>query len=319
MSPEWILDILEKDQILTRQHRITLERAEADRPFSVHWELRVMLYLGILLFTTGAGLLIYENLDRIGHNALLSVLTLLCAACFAFAFRDKKPYMPVQTGTKTPFGEYALLLGCLLFLTLEGYAQYTYTIFGTRYGLVTAIPAVLFIALAYAFDHRGVLSLGLTALISWVGVTIRPLEFYFKGNLRDLSVLVSALLLAVLLIAGALYLDHRRIKRHFTNTTLAFAGNLMLVALIAGLFNFPEYHLILTAVLAVVCYGFAVYARKEQSFLFLLMSTIYGYIGLTYLIFHYLKPGTTTAYLYWIVTGIGLIVYLLSYKKVVSK
>ncbi|WP_234733116.1 DUF2157 domain-containing protein [Tellurirhabdus bombi] len=315
MSPNWVLQELEKEQIITQPQAKIIRDAEAKKPFSVHWELRVVLYIGILLFTTGGGLLIYENLDRIGHNALLGVLTVVCIACFVYAFRFKKPYSPGQTGSSSAFGDYALLLSCLLFLTLEGYVQYQYNLFGTRYGLVTFLPAVLFLGLAYAFDHRGVLSLGLTALISWVGVTIRPLEFYFKGNLRDMTVLLSALLLALLLLGGAWYLNQKRIKTHFTNTTLTFAGNLMLVALLAGLFNFTEYHLLFAIGLAVACFGFDRFARQEHSFLFLLMSTLYGYIGVTYLIFHYLKPGNEAVYLYSIITGIGLIAYLLTYRK----
>jgi len=318
MSQKWMLDELQKSQVLNDQHRSLLEKAEAERPFSVHWELRALLYVGILLFTTGTGLLIYEHFDQIGHNTLLAVLTLVCAATFTYASRHRRPFSPAETRSRSPFGDYALLLGCLLFLTLEGYAQYQYNLFGTRYGLATFLPAVLFLGLAYAFDHRGVLSLGLTALISWVGVTIRPLDFYFKGNLRDLTVLTSALLLSGALLIGGLYLHRRGVKRHFTNTTLAFAGNLLLTALVAGLFNFPEYHGWLMPSLAMVCFGFDRYARRERSFLFLLMSTIYGYIGLTYGFFHYLQPDSMVTYLYWIITGLGLIVYLLSHKKAVA-
>ncbi|MFC5411531.1 DUF2157 domain-containing protein [Larkinella bovis] len=315
MSPERVLQILADQQLIDQKQRSVIQDVENQKPFSIHWELRVLLYVGILLFTTGTGWLIYKYIDQIGHTFLLLALAVICAASFAFAIRFKGPFSTGRSHSRSPFGDYALLLGCLLFLTLEGYLQYQYTVFGTRYGLVTFLPAILFLSLAYLFDHRGVLAMGLTALISWIGVTVRPLEFYFKGNLKDMTVLLSAVALSIGLMIGALVLDHRRIKRHFTMTTLSFAGNLLLVALVAGLFNFHDLHLPFAAALAVACAGFDAYARREHSFLFLLMSTFYGYIGITFLVFHYFHLRDEATYLYWIITGIGITVYLSNSRK----
>lgn len=316
MSPKRVLQELVDQQLIDSRQQSVIQTFEEQKPFSVHWELRSLLYAGILLFTTGTGWLIYRYIDQIGHNLLILALAVICAAGFAFATRYKGPFTTGRSHSRSPFGDYALLLACLLFLTLEGYLQYQYTLFGTRYGLVTFIPAILFLSLAYLFDHRGVLAMGLTALISWIGVTVRPLEFYFKGNLKDLTVLLSAVALSILLMAGALLLDRQRIKRHFTITTLGFAGNLLLVALVAGLFNFKEYHLPFSLGLLMACVGFDWYARREHSFLFLLMSTFYGYIGVTYLVFHYVHLRDEIAYLYWIVTGIGVTVYLSANRKI---
>ena len=41
--------------------------------FSVHWEVKTLLYLGVLLLTSGLGLLIYKNIDTIGHQAVLLI------------------------------------------------------------------------------------------------------------------------------------------------------------------------------------------------------------------------------------------------------
>ncbi|KAA9347768.1 DUF2157 domain-containing protein [Larkinella humicola] len=316
MSPKRVLQELADQHLLDEQQRVVIQSVEDQKLFSVHWELRSLLYAGILLFTTGTGWLIYKYIDQIGHNLLILALAVVCAACFAFAIRFKGPLTTAHSPSRSPFGDYALLLGCLLFLTLEGYLQYQYNLFGTRYGLVTFLPAILFLTLAYLFDHRGVLAMGLTALISWIGVTVRPLEFYFRGNLRDLTVLLSAIVLSLVLMAGALVLDRQRIKRHFTLTTLTFAGNLLLVALVAGLFNFKEQDLLFAVALAVACVAFDWYARKEHSFLFLLMSTFYGYIGVTYLVFHYLHLRDEATYLYWIITGIGITAYLSKSRNV---
>ncbi|UFH53634.1 DUF2157 domain-containing protein [Spirosoma sp. KNUC1025] len=323
MSPNDVLSELSKQGIVAPAQQTEIAEIEQKKPFSLHWELRSMLYLGILLLSSGLGLLVYDNFDQIGHGALLAVIALACVGCFIFAWRFRPEWTPGQTKSRSSFGDYALILACLLFLTLEGYAQYAYNVFGTRYGLVTLLPAVLFLPLAYRFDHRGVLGMALTALISWVGVTVRPLELYFKTNFFDQKTVYSAIGLALVLIGLALGLERQRIKPHFTYTYLTIAGNLLLVALLGGLFNFEDVWEWFALGLAVTCVAFDQYARRERrlsanvagSFVYLLISVVYGYIGFTYVVFHYLRLGSlgdNIYYWYFILTGIALVYYLMS-------
>ncbi len=318
MSPHDILQSLAGQGLIAADQQQIIRDVEDKKPFSVHWELRAVLYAGVVLLSSGLGLLIYENYDRIGHGFLLGAIAVLCLACFGFAAYYRAPWSPQQTRSRSPFGDYALLLGCLLFLSLEGYAQYEYNVFGTRYGLVTFIPAMLFLALAYLFDHRGVLSMALTALISWVGLTVRPLDFFFKTNFFDLDITLSAIGLSLLLIAVAFLLERRQVKAHFTFTYLLMAGNLLLVALVAGMFNFESWRFAFIIALFTACVAADRYARSQRSFLFLLMSAIYGYIGLTYLVFHFGKPGSYMATFYFLISGIGLVIYLLYNRKAVT-
>lgn len=315
MSLADTLQALTKAGIIPPEQSEKINEFEQQKPFSLHWELRSLLYVGILLLSSGLGLLIYDNFDRIGHGALLAAIALGCAASFFFAWRNRPAWTPTQTRSQSTFGDYALLLGCLLFLTLEGYAQYAYNVFGDRYGLVTLLPALLFMPLAYRFDHRGVLGMALTALISWVGVTVRPLELYFKTNFFDQTTTLSAIALALLLIGGAWWLNRQRIKPHFTETHLTMAGNLLLVALLGGVFNFEGLRLWFALGLAAACIAFDKYGRQERSYLFVLMGTVYGYIGITYLTFHYLPDDflNTGDFYYWyaILSGVALVYYLL--------
>lgn len=311
MSPTEVLDELGKQAILPPEQRTQLATLEASRPLSLHWELRSLLYMGILLLSTGVGLLVYDHFDAIGHGALLAAIAVACAGCFFFAWRFRPEWTWLAARSRSAFGDYALILACLFFLTLEGYAQYAYTVFGTRYGLATLLPALLFLGLAYRFDHRGVLGMAITAFISWVGVTVKPLQLFFKTNFFDRPTVFWAMGLALVLIGVALGLQHRRIKPHFTYTYLVMAGNLLLVAILGGLFNFNELRLVFVAALLTACAGFDWYARREQSFLFLLMSTVYGYIGVTYLFFQYIHPSNTAIYWYFILTGSLLVYYLM--------
>ena len=315
MSPTDVLNELVNQRIIPPDQRTKIADFEQTKPFSLHWELRSVLYIGILLLSSGLGLLVYDNFDRIGHGASLTAMAIGCGTCFFFAWRHRPDWTFDQARSRSTFGDYALLLACLLFLTLEGYAQYAYNIFGERYGLVTLLPALLFLPLAYRFDHRGVLSMALTALISWVGVTVRPLELYFKTNFFNQSTVFSAIVLALILIGGALLLERRRIKPHFTETHLTIAGNLLMIALLGGLFNFEGLRIGFGLGLAVACVVFDQLARRRELFLFLLMSSVYGYIGVTFLVFHYLLGGflggSGLDYWYFILTGSVLVSYLL--------
>ncbi|MBO0952244.1 DUF2157 domain-containing protein [Fibrella forsythiae] len=320
MSPFDVLAALKQRGLLAEKQADALADFERQRPVSLHHELRAALYVGILLLTSGLGLLIYEHYDAIGDMAIVGGMAALCIAAFAYAWKNRPPLSTEQARNRSVFGDYALLLSCLLFLSLEGYVQYRFNLFGTRYGLVTFMPAVLFLAIAYRFDHRGVLGMGLTALASWVGVTVRPLELRLRTNFFDEPTVLAAIGLGTLLIGGALLLEKRRIKAHFTYTILVFGGNLLLLALLAGVFNFDGRRWLYGIPLFAVCVGFDWLARRENVFLYRLMGVVYAYIAATYLILFRLLDGMnypTEAYLiYFVATGAGAVYYLThSFRK----
>ncbi|MEZ0487781.1 DUF2157 domain-containing protein [Fibrella aquatica] len=321
MSPFDVLAVLKERKLLGAEQADALADFERKRPVSLHHELRAALYVGILLLTGGLGLLIYEHYDDIGDVAIVGGIAALCAAAFVYAWQNRPPLSNEQARNRSTFGDYALLMACLLFLSLEGYAQYQFNVFGTRYGLATFMPAMLFLALAYRFDHRGVLGMGLTALASWVGVTVRPLELRLKTNFFDEPTVLAAIGLGTLLIGAALFLQQRRIKAHFTNTLLTFAGNLLLLALLAGVFNFEGRRWLYALPLFAVCVAYDWWlSRWEGVFLYRLMGVVYGYIGITYLLLFQLLDGLnypTEVYLiYFIATGAGAVIYLTkTYRK----
>jgi len=54
-----------------------VKAAEGKKLFSLHWELKTILYLGVLLLSGGLGILIYKNIDTIGHQAILFAIAAL--------------------------------------------------------------------------------------------------------------------------------------------------------------------------------------------------------------------------------------------------
>jgi Predicted membrane protein (DUF2157) len=313
MSPIEIAETLRRTGLLPDAQAAQLIDFERKRPFSLHGELRTILYGGILTLATGLGLLLYDQTVDLSRNTILLGIGGLCAGCFWLAVRNAPAWSWAEVPSPAGLGSYALLLGCLLLLGLEGYAQYAYQVFGTRYGLATLLPGLLFLSLAYRLDNQGVLALGLTLLTSWVGLTIRPLDLYFRTNFFSPVVIWSAIALASGQIGLAVWMQGRGLKAHFTLTWLVFAANLLFVAVLGGLFNLESLRLVFAGLLAGACLGYDWLARREQSFLLLLLTAVYGYIGGTYLFFHYTGiESTLPTGLYFVVSGIGLIVFLLN-------
>ncbi len=292
---------------------------ERQRPFSLHVELRLALYLGVTALSGGLGVLIYQNLDTIGHQAVIAIIATLMLGCFAYVWQQRKPYANGLVRSDSPLPDYLLLLGCLLFLTLEGYLQFAYTFFGTRYGLVTFLPAVVFLPLAYRFDHRGVLTMALTALASWVGLTVAPLDV-FQNDFTQSPVVNTALVFGVAVIGAALLLERRGIKPHFTPTALTLAGNLAGAAALTGWFGEGSLRFFYLLALAGLCAGGLLYARRTHSFFFLLLAALYGYVGLTLFFFRILPEEVMIGFgFYYFVLSCGVIVwFLFGYKKILG-
>lgn len=137
---------------------IAEERREV---FSVFAELRVAAYLAVALITTGEGIIVKENADRIGPMTIVVALLLAAAACYWFALR--KP-------ARTIVGDYVLLLGALLVSAAVGYAESQFHLLGANWSRHFLLLALLHGATAYVFDSRLVLSAALTSLTAWFGV-----------------------------------------------------------------------------------------------------------------------------------------------------
>lgn len=317
MQPLQILDQLSQKGIVDEPQRQRVLDAEQQRLFSLHWELRLMLYLGVTLLSTGLGILVYQHIDTIGHGVIIALIGLVSAACFYYAFRYRKPFSWAATQADSPFADYALLLGCLTFLTMEGYLQYQYQLFGERYGLAAFVPAVVFVGCAYVFDHRGVLSMGLTALASWVGLTVSPLDVV-QNDFTNASLALTAVLLGGLLVAVGWWSDTQQRKAHFAFTYFFLGGNLALFASLAQLIEHNQYAYLVP--IAALVWVLVWYARRTHSFLFLLLATLYGYVALTYLIFHQANEEIFIwiGQLYFLASAGAVVYFFLNYKKILG-
>ena len=115
----------------------------ANQLFSLYWELRAILYIGVLLLSGGIGILIYKNINSIGHTAILLFIALVSAGSFAYCFKKSPAFSFQKIWPLNSFLDYILLLGCLTFISFVGYLQFQYQVFGNRFGLALFIPMVV--------------------------------------------------------------------------------------------------------------------------------------------------------------------------------
>src|SRR5436190_20626810 len=77
---------------------------------SVFYELRTLLYLGVMLLATGLGILIYQNIGDLGHLLSIIALTFIMIACFWYVIQKGLPYSNDKVKAPSPYFDYILLL-----------------------------------------------------------------------------------------------------------------------------------------------------------------------------------------------------------------
>ncbi|MDO7848366.1 DUF2157 domain-containing protein [Hymenobacter sp. M29] len=325
-STDLYLADLQRRGLLSPDQAAAIAASESAQPFSLHYELRALLYLGITLLAGGLGVLVYQHIDSLGHGVIIAVIAALMAACFTYAARHRAPFTWAAAPRTSVGADYLLLLSCLLFVVLEGYVQYQYGIFGNRYGLATALPALVFLPLAYYFDHRGVLAMGLTALASWVGLTVAPLAVLTKNEFWNEHIRGAAMALGILFMAVGFYSEHQGRKAHFAFTYLLLGSNLALAALATSLMELglqeqPALALSYVVVMLALCAGLFWYARRTQSYWFLVLAAGYAYFAVGYVLVEVviLLPHEIvfmTAFLLFPLSALLVVLFFINIRKI---
>jgi hypothetical protein len=289
---------------------------------SVHWETKTLLYLGVLLLTSGLGILVYKNIDTIGHQAILFFIALICAGSFFYCIKNKLPFSVNKVEAPNVYFGYVLLLGCLTFISFIGYLQFAYNVFGNRYGLASFFPMLVLFCSAYYFDHLGVLSLAVTNLAAWLGITVTPMQLLKANDFDNSTIIFTGLFLGALLTALAFFTNKKSIKRHFEFTYSNFGMHVLFISCLAALFHFEITYLLWFLLLVALAYLFYRKAIDQKSFYFLLITTLYSYIGISYAVIRLLSAVNSLdmgaiylGLLYFIGSGIGIVLFLIHTNK----
>jgi hypothetical protein len=295
---------------------------EQQQLFSVHWEIKTLLYLGVLLLTTGLGILIYENIDTIGHQFVLLLIALICAGCFAYCFKTHLPFSTDKVKSPNTSFDYVLLLACISFVTFVGYLQFEYKAFGTNYGLATLIPMLVLFFVAYYFDHLGILNMAIANLAIWMGVSVTPKELLLHSDFNSETIIYTYLLLGILLLAGGYATQQFNFKKHFKFSYQHYGVHVTFISLLAGYFFYYSSALWVLFMVGAGALAWFIYrdAFKNRSFYFLLLVILYSYIAISSLVVRSLilmedEGALYLMMLYFIGSAIGLIFALINLNK----
>lgn len=210
-----------------------LRQLERRQLLSVHRELLIALYASVATLVAGVGLLVRDNLDRIGPATLVAALLLAAGLCYASAIRTWRRGAP-----RSLAGDYLLLLGALLLSSAVGYAESQFRWFGAHWSWHLLWLAAIHAFTAHALGSRLVLSVALTTFAAWAGIVARP------GDLWAPQVALAGLgwralaCATVFATARALHL-RRRGGRELADVYEHFAANLALWGALALLFDAP--------------------------------------------------------------------------------
>jgi len=258
--------------------------------FSLNAELKLFLYLSVLLFTSGIGILIYENIDTIGHIAILSILLIVIAVCFYYCFKNSKGFQKTETVFESPFLEYLVLAANILTCIFIGYLQFQYKPFGTNYDLATLIPTLISFFCAYYFDNKSVLTIAITGLAAYIGLSVTPQDLLHNDFYSNETLSYSAIILGGLLILWTIYSSRTNLKTHFNFIYLTFALHLISIASISNLTDsdYDGIWMLFGLVLAASSYYFYKVSHETKAMSLYVFMIIYAYIGLNIFFFRIL-------------------------------
>ncbi|MEP7144671.1 MAG: DUF2157 domain-containing protein [Ferruginibacter sp.] len=317
-----VFDRLHAEGMISASSYAKIKLKQQNLLLSVHWELKTLLYLGVLMLSAGLGILVYKNIDSIGHQVILLLIALVCTGCFFYCFKNKLPYSTRKVSAPSSFFDYILLLACCTFIIFIAYLQYQYNLFGNRYGLAVFFPMALLFFSAYYFDHLGILSMAIANLAAWLGITVTPLQILSSNDFNNNTIIFTGLALGLLLMWIAWATKKRNIKKHFEFTYANFGTHIVLISCLAAMFHFNAIYVIWFLLLMGMTWVFYRKAMTDKSFYFILVITIYAYTGISYVVVvllsylseHDLAP-IYLGFLYFIISGIALILFLIRTNK----
>lgn len=310
-----IIKQLLNEGYLEKQQSKILTDIYSDKFYSLYYEHKAILLIGVFSLTTGMGMWLYENIGSLSHNLILLTISILTLLCFGYVTKNRRPFKKERVISEGQIYDYTLFLGCLLFLTLEGYVEYRYGLFTDRWDVSALIPTILFFFLAYQHDHRGVLSMAIVGLTAWVGIKLSPKEI-FGEFFKNTDLIAIGSVYSILLMLFGFVLNKIKFKSHFTFNYLILGCHIFCLSVLHGLFRFDNDMLFFIMLMA-ACLGFFYYAKLNQSFVFTLFASIYGYIGVSYLVLKDVESAKLV-FLYFTLTGGFMVYFLFNYKKFFS-
>ena len=297
--------------VLSREQAALFDRVARRLLVSLRFEILALLYVGVLLLTSGVGFLVKEHHQEIGPWAIAVAIGFAAAGCLFWVGRTAAPGSWGEVPSPNVAFDYVLLLGLLLFASDLAYIEVQFTLLGANWAHHLLVVGLVYVAAAYLWDSRTILGLALTTLAAWRGVSISLSAW--KSQPDDLR--ENALILGVAYVAAAALSVWLGRKTHF-EAVFANAGLLLVLgALVSGALDDETEWAIWLAGLLVVAgivtwHGF----RLDRS-LYFAQGVVATYIGLLRLLFEPFHTDSGIPLFLAALLGIGVLFVIFAAHK----
>lgn len=269
-----------QEGLLSEKQENLLTQIEEEKVVSVFFETRSLLYLGVLLLTSGISLLIYQNLGEIAHLALLSVLIILEAASWYYIITHQPRYSHQESKSPTPYFDYVVLLATLLIVSILTYSMIQFNVLEMFLQWSSLISAILFFFIAFRYDHKGVLTLAITAFCAFWGLTISPVNWVQFDFDSYRSLYISGIFMGLGLTGTGFVLHLKNIKPHFKFTFQNLGLLILYIGLISGQIESDNW-VIYSLMGVVLSVAVAIYFWKQREYLLFVYGAVGGYFSFT--------------------------------------
>jgi hypothetical protein len=312
MNPDLLAAIerLRGEGALAAEPAARLRRIAGRELVSIHTELRIALYTGVLLLTSGVGLLLKQNLERIGPTAVAVALALVTALCFAWIVRHAPRFTWDRAETTHIAFDYILLLGVLLGAADLAYIEAQFTPLGPQWPWHLLFVSLLAAGVAFRYDSRVVFSLALSTFAAWRGVSVSLVEntlwrfTHAPGSLR-----ANAIFCGAFFVLAGFVLSRSARKPHFEPVAAYMGWSAAFCALVSGIGIRTNAELFDTLLLLAVGSAVIFFALRVRRFPLFTMSAVASYVALSAL-FHRLRAADEIVALWYVLTSIALLIAL---------
>jgi|GEM_PF-654723 len=308
-------ELYQRNLIDDQQYQL-LEAIRTEKVVSLYYELRLMLYLGILLFTGGVGYFAYQNIGYMGHLIAMAGIGAAIIVGFYFIRKFAKPYSTIEVTVSLVYFDYVLILVSLLIISLFAYVQVYFDLVELLLNWTSFISAAIFLLMAYRYDNRALLAMAITAFAAAVGLSISPVnwakgDWQLSSNLYNISIVLGASLAVIGQVS-----EYKNVKKHFRFTYQNFGLLLYFIGCLSAMFD-SDYQLPYAFLTLVSAGILSWYTWVHKEFLFFIYSNLAGYIAFTYLMFEAVDHLSIeyTVFIYYFPTTCIVYILLLFKKK----
>jgi hypothetical protein len=281
---------LRAGDVLSAEQAAFFDRVARRGLVSVRFEIRTLLYVGVLLLTSGVGVLVALHQEEIGPLAIAAGIALAAAGSLIWVARRAAPFSWGEIPSPSVAFDYVLLLGLLLVAADLAYVEVQFTVLGPRWAYHLLIVGVLYLLAAYRWDSRTALGLAVATLAAWRGLSVSLVPAMIgPGVAADLR--ASAIALGALYVGAAVLSVRLARKPHFEEVFASTGLLLLLGGLLSGVLDDRQaWSAWLVAVLLTAGGVMAVAFRLGRA-LYFAVALVAAYIALVRLLFEPFRYG----------------------------